>query len=74
MKITLKLVGAFRVGRFKEEVREYPSSTCVREVVEDLRIPNPLLGAILINDVHAGVDNVLHDGDRLCLLPFMDGG
>ena len=74
MKITLKLVGAFRVGRFKEDVREYPPSTCVREVVEDLRIPNPLLGAVLINDVHAGVDSMLHDGDRLCLLPFMDGG
>lgn len=74
MKITLKLVGAFRVGRFKEDVREYPPSTCVREVVEDLRIPNPLLGAVLINDIHAGVDSMLHDGDRLCLLPFMDGG
>ncbi len=74
MKITIKLVGAFRVGRFKEEVREYPPSTCVREVVEDLRISNFLLGSVLINDVHAGGDSMLHDGDRLCLLPFMDGG
>jgi hypothetical protein len=74
MKITIKLVGVFRVGRFKENVREYPSSTCVREVVEDLGIPNPLLGTVLLNDVHAGVESILHDGDKLCLLPFMDGG
>ena len=74
MKISVKLVGAFRVGRFKEDVREYSPSTCVREVVEDLQISGSLLGTVLINDVHAGVDNVLHDGDRLCLLPFMDGG
>lgn len=74
MKVTVKLVGAFRVGRFKEDVREYPPSTCVWEIVEDLRIPNPLLGAVLINDVHAGGESMLHDGDTLCLLPFMDGG
>lgn len=74
MKITVKLVGAFRVGRFKEDVREYPPSTRVREVVEDLQVSQNLLGAVLINDVHAGFDSMLHDGDRLCLLPFMDGG
>lgn len=74
MHVTIKLVGIFRTGRFNEVVREYPPSTCVREVVDELRIPDPLLGIVLINDIHAGVEDILNDGDTLCLLPFIDGG
>jgi hypothetical protein len=43
-------------------------------VVDELLIPDPLLGIVLINDIHAGVEDLLHDGDTLCLLPFIDGG
>ena len=74
MNVTIKLVGPFRIGRFKAEVREYPSATCVRQVVDELRIPNSLLGIVLINDMHAGIEDVLNQGDTLCLLPFIDGG
>lgn len=74
MDITIKLVGPFRITRFKEAVREYSFGTCVREVIEELRIPIRLLGIVLINDIHAGVDDVLNDGDTVCLLPFIDGG
>ncbi len=74
MNVTIKLVGIFQIGRFKESVREYPTGTRVREVVDLLRIPDPLLGIVLINEIHAGVEDVLMDGDSLCLLPFIDGG
>lgn len=74
MNVTIKLVGTFRIGRFNEAVREYLSGTCVREVVDELLISAPLLGIVLINDVHASVEDVLNDGDTLCLLPFIDGG
>lgn len=74
MNLTVLLTGPFRVGRFKEEVRVYPSAPCVREVIDELKIPMPLLGTVLINGNHAGIDDLLHDGDTLCLLPFMDGG
>ena len=74
MHVTVKLVGIFRTGRFHEAVREYPSDTSVREVVDELRIPDPLLGIVLINEIHAGVEDVLNDGDTLCLLPLLDGG
>jgi hypothetical protein len=74
MKVTIQLVGTFQIGRFIEAVREYPSATCVREVVDELRITYPLLGIVLINDIHAGVDDELKDGDTVCLLPFIDGG
>ncbi len=74
MHVTVKLVGIFQIGRFKETACEYPSGTSVRKVVDELLIPDPLLGIVLINGVHAGVEDLLHDGDALCLLPFIDGG
>jgi molybdopterin converting factor small subunit len=74
MKVTVKLVGPFRIGRFREEVREYPSALSVQKIVDELRIPIALLGIVLINDKHAGVEDLLNDGDSVCLLPFIDGG
>jgi len=74
MNVTVKLVGVFQIGRFKEAVCEYPIGTSVRKVVDELLIPDPLLGIVLINDIHAGIEDLLHDGDALCLLPFIDGG
>jgi molybdopterin converting factor small subunit len=74
MKVTIQLIGTFRIGRFEEVVREYPSATSVREIVDELRITYPLLGIVLINGAHAGIEDVLNDGDTVCLLPFIDGG
>ena len=74
MNVTVILVGAFREGRFLEEVREYATDTSVQGVIDSLGLPDPLFGAALINGVHAAVDEPLHDGDTLCLLPLIDGG
>lgn len=74
MNVKIKLVGIFQIGRFKESVHVYPSATRVREIVDELGIPSPLLGIVLINDMHAGIEDVLHDGDTVCLLPLLDGG
>ncbi|BCR04261.1 hypothetical protein DESUT3_13300 [Desulfuromonas versatilis] len=74
MQITVKLHGVFRIGRFTEELRSYPPGTCVREVVDELRFPDHLLGIVVINDVHADLDAELHEGDTLSLLPMLDGG
>lgn len=74
MKVTVKLVGPFRVDRFKEEERNYPDATTVQQVVDELKIPGSLLGIVLVNGLHTGVDHLLSDGDTLCLLPFIDGG
>ncbi|MDG5468068.1 MoaD/ThiS family protein [Deltaproteobacteria bacterium IMCC39524] len=74
MKITVKLVGAFCVGRFKKNVQEYPSGIKVVEVIDHLQLPKNVLGIILINGLHAGEQDVLEDGDTLSLLPLLDGG
>jgi len=74
MKITVKLVGLFRIGRFKEEVLEYSSGTTAAEVIESLKLPEDVIGIILINGVHAGEKDVLNDEDILAILPLLDGG
>ncbi len=74
IKVRVKLYGVFRISRFKEDVRDYPLGANVREVVEDLRLPGQLLGIVVINDVHAGTDDLLQDGDTLSLFPLLDGG
>lgn len=74
MKITIKLFGVFRIDRFKEAVCDYPPGTTAREVVTVLRIPDQLFGIVLINGVHAQIDDHLSDGDVLSLLPILGGG
>lgn len=74
MTVTIQLVGVFRSGRFNDAVREYPVATRVREVLDELDISGPLLGVVLVNGIHAGIEDILNDGDTLCLLPFIDGG
>jgi sulfur carrier protein ThiS len=74
VQVTIKLHGVFRLGRCKEMPRDYPPGTRVRQVVDDLDIPQQLLGIVLINGKHAGIDELLREGDVLSLLPFIDGG
>lgn len=74
MKITVKLVGLFCIGRFKEKLLEYSSGTKVVEVIDDLQLPKDVLGIILINGVHAAEQDILNDDDVLSILPLLDGG
>jgi hypothetical protein len=74
MEIKVRLHGVFRIGRFKEEVREYPSGTTARAVVEQLQIPARLVGTVLIGGVHAGIEDQLPDGAVLSILPILGGG
>jgi molybdopterin converting factor small subunit len=74
MNVKIRLFGVLRIDRFKEEIRTFPPGTSPREVVEGLRFPPHLLGIILINDRHARLDDPLHDGDTLSLLPMLGGG
>lgn len=74
MQVTLKLVGVFCIGRFKEERRSYPEMTTLSDIIGDLGIPLPLLGIILINGTHAGINDPFREGDTITLLPLIDGG
>lgn len=74
MQIEIRLSGVFRIDRFAREVRDYPDGTRVQDVVNDLALPDQLLGIVVINDHHATVEHRLQDGDCLMLLPLLGGG
>ena len=48
--------------------------TCVKDVIQKLKVPADSVKLIFINGVHAKVDTILKDGDRLGLFPPVGGG
>jgi sulfur-carrier protein len=74
MRVTVRLFANFRIGRFKEETREYQATATVRHIVDDLGIPDAEVGIIFINGRSAVMDQVLAEGDTLSLFPLVGGG
>jgi molybdopterin converting factor small subunit len=74
MQINVKLFATFRVGRFSEQKREYPSGTCVSGVIEDLQIPEAQVGILMLHNRHVSPDQELTDGVDLAIFPFVGGG
>ncbi len=74
MQIKIRLIGALRIDRFKEQGGEYKAGTVVKEIVHQLDILERALGIILINGQHARIDDTLKDGDTVALLPILGGG
>lgn len=73
MRITVKLFAGYRVGRFKEAVREYPEYTSVGDLLQSLNI-HEVQGIILVNGRPAKRQQSLGDGDTLTLFPLVSGG
>ena len=79
MKIEVNLYATFK-KYIKNETGANPSvmdvedSTCVKDVIQKLKIPVDYVKLIFINGVHAKVDTILKDGDRLGLFPPVGGG
>ncbi|MEI8355876.1 MAG: MoaD/ThiS family protein, partial [Deltaproteobacteria bacterium] len=65
MNVTLKLFATFRTGRFTVETREYVQGKTVRDVIEELSLPEDDIGATLINGIHVEEECELKDADTL---------
>ena len=74
MKITVKLFAFFRQDRFKEEVREYPDTTTVSDVIAGLDIDAEEVGVTMINSRHCSLDSPLREGNVLAIFPVIGGG
>lgn len=74
MIITVKLIGVFRIDRFKERRQPLADGSCVADVVDKLELSRRLLGIVLINGIHATESSVLNEGDCLTLMPVLEGG
>ena len=58
----------------RDGLTELASPVSVGHLVDDLNIPRKEITLIFINGVHAAMDTVLKDGDRLGLFPPIGGG
>lgn len=74
MKVTVKLFASFQTGRFNQELRDYPDRTPIITIVQELNIPEGEVGILLLNAVHAKLDQPLKDGDVLAIFPLVGGG
>ncbi len=74
MKISVKLFGPLRTNRFKEQGCEYPDGASLQSILDRFEFADHSLGIILINGVHASVNDQVKDGDALSLLPILGGG
>ena len=74
MTVTIKLFASFQKGRFAVETREYPPSTTVEDIVDDLHIPKVEIGVVMVNGRHVTLDHCPDDGDVLAVFPVIGGG
>jgi sulfur-carrier protein len=60
-------------GRKHLELEARPGLT-VRTVLESEGLPQDAVRIVMLNGHHAGLEDELHDGDRLGLFPPVGGG
>jgi molybdopterin converting factor small subunit len=77
VKIYLKLFANLRelhpTGNPDEPV-ELAEGTTIEQFIAQSKIPDPQAKIIFVNNVKAGRDQVLKDGDRLSIFPPLAGG
>ena len=49
MQVQVRLFATFRIGRFKEQIRDFPPGTSIRNVVEELGIDASQIGTVLVD-------------------------
>jgi molybdopterin synthase sulfur carrier subunit len=74
ININVKLFATFRVGRFVSKPCDYPVGTRIIDIIRELEIPEPEIGIIMLNSVHADIEKQLTDGDKLGIFPLVGGG
>ena len=74
MQVQVRLFAAFRIGRFKEQMRDFPPGTSVRKVVEELGIDASQIGTVFVDSKYADLDQELHENAQLGIFPMVGGG
>ncbi len=73
MQVKVKLYASFCIGRFENEVRNYPDGVTISYIAENLGLHAPNI-IKLLNGIHASPDDVVQDADTVSFLPLLDGG
>jgi sulfur-carrier protein len=79
MKIKLNLYASLAEylpdrARGNPNLIELPGGTTVKQLIEQLHIPLDTPRIIFLNGLHAPLEALLNDGDRLGMFPPLAGG
>jgi len=79
MKINLNLYASLAEylpdkARGNPNVLELPAGTTIKQLIEQLQIPLDTPRIIFLNGVHAPLEALINDGDRLGMFPPLAGG
>ena len=79
MKINLNLYASLAEylpdkARGNPNVLELPAGTTIKQLIAQLQIPLDTPRIIFLNGVHAPLEALINDGDRLGMFPPLAGG
>ena len=74
MQVQVRLYATFRNDRFNEQMRDYPPGTTIKDVRDELKIEESLVGTLFVDFKYATSDQVLHEGANLGIFPVGGGG
>jgi molybdopterin converting factor small subunit len=74
MRVQVRLFATFRIGRFTEQMQDFPPGTSIRKVVEELGIDASQIGTVFVDCKPAELDQELHENARLGIFPMVGGG
>ena len=74
MQVQVRLYATFRNDRFNEQMRDYPPGATIKDVLDDLKIEESLVGTLFVDFKYATSDQVLHEGANLGIFPVVGGG
>lgn len=57
-----------------KKTMEWPEAASVGDLVDALGVPRKDIKLIFLNGVHAPMDAIVHDGDRIGIFPPIGGG
>jgi molybdopterin converting factor small subunit len=74
MHLTVKLFATFRQGRFEIAELERPEGSTLGALLDELAIPRPELGFVLVQGRHAELEAVPPPGATVSIFPKVGGG
>ncbi len=79
MKVEVRLFASFTQylpegAEDHKVVMELDEGTTTKQVLERLGVPLDNVKLVFVNSVHAGLEDVLHEGDRMGAFPPVAGG
>ena len=72
--IQVRLFATFREDRFKDKEMDFPESSPVMDLLEQLNIPAKQVGILLVNGQSATAETKLKSDDVVSIFPAIGGG